>query len=72
MATITQSLKTQIDRLDRQPLGQFFLDGFREVTSGGTLYHAWMAALTFVICLGASPTRCNCAKGWPSPACTTM
>lgn len=53
MATLTQTLNAQWTRLRQSPLRQFFLDGLREVTSGGVRYHAWMASLTFVMCLGA-------------------
>lgn len=50
MATLTLQ---RILRQPRHPLAQFFVDGFREVTSGGRVYHTWMASLTFLMCLGA-------------------
>jgi molybdopterin-containing oxidoreductase family membrane subunit len=31
----------------------FFRDGLREATTGGRVYHLWMAALTFLMCVGA-------------------
>ena len=53
MATLTQTLTDHWTRLRQSPLRQFFFDGLREVTSGGVRYHAWMASLTLVMCLGA-------------------
>ncbi|HYI97879.1 MAG TPA: NrfD/PsrC family molybdoenzyme membrane anchor subunit, partial [Bryobacteraceae bacterium] len=37
----------------RGPLIQFFRDSVAEVTHGGWAYHAWMAFLTLLMCLGA-------------------